>query len=304
VASPAWRSFELPAESRLPEMGGGSLARTEGVSKVLQPDFGVERRGLGTGTGPGGASPAAPRDLPKALPAAARDVVIVLGARAFLVGALGCIAALAALGVLVAYLGYGREEGLSRIVLRGFLLDGEANVPTFFVFGLLVFSAVLLALIATRAFLVRNRFRFHWALLALLMFFVGFDEAARLHEKLNEPMRAALGGSGPIHFPWVIPGAALVAVLALLYLPFLRGLPAPFGRLLLLSAALYVGGALGVEMLGAAYAEVHGIYGFGYHLITTVEETLEMLGVVVFAYALMRFLGRHDDGVRLRFRAG
>ncbi len=233
---------------------------------------------------------------------AAREVKITLHAKLFLRTALGCVAILSGLGLLVAYLDHVRDGGLPRLILRGFLLDAEANVPTFFAFSLLVFCAVLLALIGACAFLARHRERFHWTLLGALFFLVGFDEAARLHEKLNEPVRAALGGSGMAHFPWVIPAGGLVAVLALLYLPLLRGLPAPIGPLFVLSAALFVGGALGVEMLGAAYAEKHGIQAFGYRLLTTVEESLEMLGVTVFAYALMRFLAHQVRDVHLAFR--
>ena len=261
------------------------------------------RKASPTGTKRVAASASARTDPPKEGPAAAREVAIALDAGVFLRAALGCIVVLAFIGVLVVILDHLREEGVPRLILRGFLLDAEANVPTLFAFSLLLFAAALLAAIGAGAFLARERYRFHWALLAALFFLVGYDEAARMHEKLNDPVGAALGGSsGMAHFPWVIPAGGLVAALTLIYLPFVRDLPAPIGRLFVLSAALYVGGALGVEMLGAAHAETHGVYELTYYLITTVEETLEMLGVAVFAYALVRFLGLQQRKVRLSFR--
>lgn len=249
----------------------------------------------------------AARDVPKA-PAADRnagpDVTIALDATLFLRASLGCIALLAALALAVAYLVHVREADLPRLIPRGLLFDEEANIPTFLAFGLLLFCSVLLALIAARAFLARQAFRFHWALLAALFLLIAFDEAAALHERLSGPVRAALDASGWLYFAWIVPFGGFVAVLALLYLPFLRRLPAPFGRLFVLSAALYVGGALGMEMPGAAYYEAHGKRNFTYQLLTTVEETLEMLGAAVFGYALMRFLAHAGGGVRLAFRTG
>jgi hypothetical protein len=70
-----------------------------------------------------------------------------------------------------------------------------------------------------------------------------------------------------------------------------------------LSAALYIGGAVGLEMPGGAYAEAHGIATFGYQFFAAVEETLEMLGLTVFAYALMRILARRHGTVSIGFRA-
>lgn len=234
--------------------------------------------------------------------AATRDVEITLDAGLVLRATFGCLVAIVLLGVLASY-ALVSQAGVPKLVISAFLLDAEANVPTFFSFGLLVFCSLLLALIGARAFLARQPFRFHWALLAALFFFIAFDEAARVHEKLNEPVRAALDVSGWMHFAWVVPVGGLVAVLALFYLPFLRSLPAPFGRLFVLSGVLYVGGALGAEMAGAAYFEVHGTGTFVYQLMTIVEETLEMLGLAVFANALIRFLARQDGGTRLGIRA-
>jgi hypothetical protein len=207
------------------------------------------------------------------------------------------------LGFLVSY-AFVNEANVPRLVIRALLLDAEANLPTFFAFSLLAFCAVLLALIAARAFLARHEFRFHWALLGGLFLLVAFDEAAGLHERLNAPVRAALDVSGALYFAWVIPFGSLVALLALSYLRFLRDLPAPFGRLFVLSGVLYVTGALGAEMLGSAYHQVNGNRTLTYQLITIVEETLEMLGIVVFAYSLMRFLARQNGRVCLGFRAG
>lgn len=246
-----------------------------------------------------------PLDLPRDRPGetANRDVDLVLDADFFLRAAFCCIVVFMVLNLLAAY-ALVSEADVPMLATRAFLLDQEANLPTLFAFGLLVFNSILLALIGARALLAQQRFRFHWALLAALFFLLAFDEAASLHERLNEPVRAALGTSGGFYFAWVIPVGGIAALLAFSYLQFLHALPAPLGRLFVLSGALFVAGALGVEMLGAAYYEANGKLTMTYQIIATAEETLEMLGLAVFAYTLMRFLARLKGKVCLGFRPG
>jgi hypothetical protein len=77
----------------------------------------------------------------------------------------------------------------------------------------------------------------------------------------------------------------------LAYLSFLARLPARTRRLLLTAGAVYVGGALGVESISGWQAAAHGEHNLGYHLIVTLEELCEMMGVVLFIYALLDYLG-------------
>jgi hypothetical protein len=51
-----------------------------------------------------------------------------------------------------------------------------------------------------------------------------------------------------------------------------------------------VTGALGIELLGAREANLHGYYTVTYSLLYSLEEMLEMLGIVLFIYALLSHL--------------
>ncbi len=64
-------------------------------------------------------------------------------------------------------------------------------------------------------------------------------------------------------------------------------------RSLFVAAGLvYVAGAIGMEMVGSAYASVHTTVNAVYAmLIVTIEETLEMLGLVLFVYTLLSHIG-------------
>jgi hypothetical protein len=120
---------------------------------------------------------------------------------------------------------------------------------------------------------------------------MAIDEAFQFHERLNIPVGTLLGdGSlGIFYFPWVIPGIALVSVLGLYFLRFLLHLPAATGLSFLMAATLYIGGAIGVELIGSSHAELHGYENLTYSMIATLEESLEMAGLIVFIWALLNY---------------
>lgn len=98
----------------------------------------------------------------------------------------------------------------------------------------------------------------------------------------------------------MIPGAALVFLLRLFYLKFLLRLPAKTRFRFVLAATLYLGGCLGFEFIGGWYAEANGVQSLTYNLITTVEKSLEMMGLIVFIRALLIYLAENYEGMKLR----
>lgn len=206
--------------------------------------------------------------------------------------------------VLVATSMAGRHPHEVRLA-QWFYVDGERNLPTAFSTLLLLTAAVLLALITV---LERRRTRegtLHWAVLSAGFALMGVDEAWSFHERLNEPVRALLGGRGQLgiyYYAWVAPAIVFVALLALLFARFLWRLPAATRNAFLIAAALYLGGAIGVELIEGSYDEVHGDRNLASGLIATLQETLEMAGVIVFIRALLVYVDQRHGALRLRFR--
>jgi hypothetical protein len=184
-----------------------------------------------------------------------------------------------------------------------FNVDFEMNVPTFYQVLVLLAAVLLPTIIAILKRQARAPFVVHWWLLALGFFVIANDEFYALHEKLSEPLRRWLGleTMGVLHFAWVIPAFVLVIALALFYYPFLRHLDRSTRTRFFGAALIYLGGALGVELIGGRYAEVHGTWNLTYSLITTVEEGMEMAGAVLFVDALLRYLQLEYGAVRLAF---
>lgn len=175
-----------------------------------------------------------------------------------------------------------------------FYLDAEANLPTFFSTFLLLTSAGLLAAIAAGARARREKYTRHWGALALIFFLMAVDEAASLHEVLIDPLRDAFDLSGLLRFSWVLAGLVAVAAFSLAYLRFLLSLPRRLGLLFAASAALYVTGAIGLEMIGGSFFVEEGARQganlLPYMLAATLEETLEMTGILLFVHTLLTHL--------------
>ena len=178
-----------------------------------------------------------------------------------------------------------------------FDFDYERNIPSFFS-TILLFTSALLLLTLTMSIKERGE-HFYWMGLTAIFFFLTIDEFASIHEELIPIVRNSLGTSGYLHFAWVIPYGVGVLVIGAIYLRHLLRLPAAVRNLLVISAILYVGGALGFEMLGAKLADHSGIKTLSYAMLYTIEESLEMLGISVFIFALLKYLDVQNEAISL-----
>ncbi|GAB2522799.1 hypothetical protein GCM10027085_11320 [Spirosoma aerophilum] len=62
---------------------------------------------------------------------------------------------------------------------------------------------------------------------------------------------------------------------------------------MIVSGAIYVVGAIGVEMMGAGFYTLEGQMSIEYKLSTHLEEMMEMTGLIVFIYALTEYIQNH-----------
>lgn len=180
-----------------------------------------------------------------------------------------------------------------------FDVDAERNIPSYFSTLLLLFAALLLAVITVLKRKAGSPVS-SWAILLFGFLCLAADEAWSYHERLIKPVRELLGDDklGVFYFAWVIPGIALVLVLALFFLSFLLRLPAKTRLTFLVAATLYIGGVIGVELVGGRFAELHGVRNLTYNMIVSIEEILEMVGAIVFIYALLVYIADNYKEVR------
>lgn len=176
---------------------------------------------------------------------------------------------------------------------RFFDLQAEGALPSFVSALYLVWVAILLGTIAAWQHSQRSTWRWHWAGLAIGFMLMSIDEAAQVHERIVGP--AFTSGvmappGGVFTFVWLIPALALVAVLACVYLPFLRRLPRAHMWRFLAAAAVYLGSVLGLEMLEAYWVDSGGVR-LRYTLLRIIgEEAGELAGIIVFSHALLVYM--------------
>ncbi len=211
----------------------------------------------------------------------------------------------AALVVVLHVLGIAAERLLdvprATGVLRQFDLNAEGNATAWFGSFLLLAAAVVAGAVAVTARSDGSGHARRWTVLAVLMLVMSVDETAQLHDLATGPLRRALDTElGLFHFAWVLP-ALLVLLLAGLYLaPLVRTLELRERTRLLRAAAVYVTGAVVLEMAGGLVVDVDvdvNGYTLPYLSIVTLEETLEMVGAVMLVGALLQVAGRR--GTRL-----
>ncbi len=185
-----------------------------------------------------------------------------------------------------------------------FDLDEEENIPTFFSVFLLVIAAFLCGLTAALAIRQKAPHIWHWKGLSAGFMIMAYDEAFHIHEKCIVPIRTWIDRTplGVLYFSWVVPGFALTFLIALFFFRFIVDLPAKTRSRFLISALVYLGGSLGLELLGGLYAEQHGENNLFYNFIATVEESLEMAGLILFIRSLLAYLGESAGSLMLNFK--
>jgi len=220
-----------------------------------------------------------------------------------LIGAIALFLILASTAVHVAahFSGDYRHAGLMRV----FSVDVEWNLPSFFSVLMLLFAAMLLAVVTVLERKRASEHVLHWAVLTCGFLFMAADELVSLHEKLIFPLRRLLGGDdlGIFFFAWVIPGIVLVAGLGVFFLRFLFRLPVQTKRAFLVAGFLYIGGVIGIELIAGRHAEANGFRNLTYSVWTMIEESLEMAGIVVFIDALLVYLAVQHREVRFGFKS-
>jgi len=183
-------------------------------------------------------------------------------------------------------------------------VDRELTIPTMFSVMMLFTTALVLFAIAILKKKQKDRFTWSWYLLTLGFLFMAFDEGSSIHELTVMPIRRALGEKLPgfLTFAWLIPGIVIILLVGILLLRFYLSLPKRTKKLVLISAGVYLGGLIGIEMIGGNYASIHGIKNLTYNLIVTVEESLELAGMVLFLYSLFDYLEGFSENVFLNFK--
>jgi hypothetical protein len=185
-----------------------------------------------------------------------------------------------------------------------FYFDYEESVPTYFSSIILLLSAILLAIISTVKSKLSDPFSKHWMFISILFTILSIDEIAGFHEIIIDPLNNYLHFSGYWRFSWVIPALIFVFVFSVSYLKFLKSLSSEYRNGFILSGFIYVLGAVGIEMISAKLFinDKASANDLMYNLVITLEESLEMLGVMIFITVLLSYIKslKYDISISLK----
>ena len=215
--------------------------------------------------------------------------------RGFAIAVTGLAVIGLAFAVIAIVTGHDGLMGYGRI----FDLDREGNVPSWYSGVSLLFCASLLWLISHAARAASDPYSKEWRLMAGIFVGLSLDEVAALHERTMEPLRA-LHLTGFLHYSWVVLAFPFLMWLGLRLRKFIFALPSATRNWFLISGTIFVLGAVGIEMIGAKVLEING-NGAGARLLSVLEETMEMTGILLFIRALLTYLTTYSPRVSLRF---
>ena len=190
-----------------------------------------------------------------------------------------------------------RPDGYGlRGLLFQFYVDGEFRLPAFYSSFLLACCAWLLYRVSTEPAVTKVDRRY-WLSLAFGFALLAIDELFAFHERSITPLQSVLDiDSGVLFYAWVAPALVLIVGLAAVYTRFVWRLPPPVRLGVIVGGCFYLGGAIGFEMLSGAFDAAQGSANprehVGYQVLVTVEESLEMVGAVIFLTTVLVFRDR------------
>ncbi len=179
-------------------------------------------------------------------------------------------------------------------------LDIEQNLPTFYSSMAIEFCAILLCIIYISE-KQQNQPATAWLGLAIVFAFLGIDESTKIHENLGDFVEPMVNAEGVLYFPWVLPYGIAITIMAIIYIPWLKRLPLATAIRFIIAATLFLSGAIGFEILSATYADKYGTDSAPYTWTYTIEETLEMLAIMIFARALIQHISQTISDLTIRF---
>lgn len=205
------------------------------------------------------------------------------------------VAASSAIRAVVHLTGHDYIYGLVPLLY----VDKEQNIPTLFSVALLLADALALGMVTSLEAARGSRWTPAWRTLSLGFVLIAADEFMGFHELLTSPIRRAANGAagGLFHYGWVAVGAPVALLVAACYYRFVRQLPKATQRAFVIAGACYVGGAVGIEVLGGLVAAKAGDMSVAHSVLATVEETMEMTGCILFLRGILEYANREHHGI-------
>jgi hypothetical protein len=197
---------------------------------------------------------------------------------------------------------YAFGYALPQKVVEFFHVGGEYNPQAWYSSLLLVLSSLLLFLISLGEQERISNQAGYWRGLSLIFFYLAMDEMLLLHERAGEWLSTHIQTAGVFRYTWVIVAIPICFLIGAIYIRFLVRLPQRIRRLFIAAGSIYVGGALGLELISGIVASIYGEKTVFDFMVVAIEEFLEKFGVIFFIYALLLYIALYIKSIQVEVR--
>ena len=195
------------------------------------------------------------------------------------------------------------DSFVSNALFFFFDASSEANIPTFFSSLILFISAVILYLIYKTAPKGFGK-KMYWQALMIIFAWLSVDETASIHEQFGKIGKTFRLNSDYLYYSWIIPYILFAIIAFFFFLRFLFKLPYTTRILFIISGFIYTGAAICFELFEGNIAKKYGPNTLNDLLLCAIEEFLEMTGVIIFIYALLKYAAATYPTLYLKFISG
>jgi hypothetical protein len=192
------------------------------------------------------------------------------------------------------------DSFVSNALFFFFDASSEANIPTYFSSLILFISAAILYVIYKTEPKGFGKKRY-WQVLMIIFAWLSLDETASIHEQFGKMGKTLHLHSGYLYYSWIIPYILFAIIAFFFFLRFLFKLPYATRILFIISGFIYTGAATCFELFEGNIAKKYGPNTLNDLLLCAAEEFLEMTGVIIFIYALLRYAAATHPNLFLTF---
>jgi hypothetical protein len=171
-------------------------------------------------------------------------------------------------------------------------VNAEASVPTWYAAITLMACAVMLAVIAIDARARRRPYPLHWAALAVIFGFLSLEEILGIHSQATKVLRSIVSITEGPGYILALGGIGLVVLglLAVVFGRFYLHLPPRWRWWFTAAAVIYLIGVFASDAVGDYLRTASGDSTLPYIVVLTLEEALEMIGVLIFIVMLLEYI--------------
>ena len=192
--------------------------------------------------------------------------------------------------ILILVTGMRYRGPLLNRLFHKFYFDSKFNFPSFYnTLLLLMATGILYHIHLVYARKYSTEFRWFW--LSILFMLMAIEENLSVH--------SILGSLQPDYKVWVIFIGIALVLLAAYFGRLAYILPRKIAMGCFVSGGSYIAGAIVLQFLGSHSVSNIGQWSFMHAGIATLEETLEMLGIILFIGSLLEYIKLEFHSVNL-----